>query len=153
MRPAKTGTSGARVLYVAEPAAAWLQRPPVVADCSVVAALVFAESACDQAAALLSHKAVHAPALLPFELASVACKKQRTGIDAARVAGALRDFAEQRIALHEVPPDAMAELALRYDLSAYDCAYLWLAAELKAPLATFDKKLGNAAKRHLGQLE
>jgi len=153
MRPAKTGPSGARVLYVAEPAAAWLQRAPVVADCSVVAALVFAESACDQAAALLSHKAVHAPALLPFEMASVACKKQRAGIDAARVSGALRDFAEQRIALHEVPPDAVAELALRYDLSAYDCAYLWLAAELKAPLVTFDRKLGSVAKRHLGQLE
>ena len=28
------------------------------------------------------------------------------------------------------------------DLSAYDAAYLWLAAELKAPLATFDRKLG-----------
>ena len=38
-------------------------------------------------------------------------------------------------------------------LSAYDAAYLWLAAELKAPLATFDAKLGKAAQRHLGQLE
>ncbi len=153
MRPARTAPPGARVLYVAEPTAVWLQRPPVVADCSVMAALVFAEPACNEAAALLGQKAVHAPALLPFELASVACKKQRAGIEPAQVAGALRDFAEQRIALHAVPADAITELALRYELSAYDAAYLWLAAELKAPLATFDRRLGTAAAKHLGGLE
>jgi predicted nucleic acid-binding protein len=149
----KAAPPGARVLYVAEPAAVWLQRPPVVADCSVVAAVVFAEQACDEAAALLDHKAVHAPALLPFELASVACKKQRAGMQAAQVEHALRDFAEQRIALHAVPPEATAALALHYDLSAYDAAYLWLATELKAPLATFDRRLGIAARQHLGPLE
>ncbi len=143
----------ARVLYVAEPAAVWLQRPPVVADCSVVAALVFAEPACDDAAAMLSHKAVHAPTLLPFELANVARTKCVAGLEAEHMAVALRDFTEQRIAMHLVPPDAMAQLALRYDLSAYDAAYLWLAAELNAPLATFDRKLAAAAKRHLGSLE
>ncbi len=139
-----------RVLYVAEPPAVWLQRPPVVADCSVVAALVFAEPACDEAAALLSHKAVHAPALLPFEVANVARSKRRAGMEAAPMEDALRDFAEQRIALHPVPPDAMAQLALRYELSAYDAAYLWLAAELQAPLATFDRRLADAARQHLG---
>jgi len=144
---------GARVLYVAEPAAVWSQRPPVVADCSVVAALVFAEPACDDAAAWLSHKAVHAPALLPFEVANVARTKCRAGLEAQQMAAALRDFAEQRIALHPVPPDAMAQLALRYELSAYDAAYLWLAAELKAPLATFDRRLAQAAREHLGALE
>jgi len=148
-----TPAPGARVLYVAEPAAVWLQRPPVVADCSVVAALVFAEPACDDAAALLSHKAVHAPALLPFEVANVARTKCRAGLEAQQMASALRDFAEQRIALHPVPPDAMAQLALRYELSAYDAAYLWLAAELKAPLATFDRRLAQAAREHLGALE
>jgi hypothetical protein len=29
-------------------------------------------------------------------------------------------------------------------------AYLWLAAELGAPLATFDERLGGAARRLLG---
>ncbi len=41
---------------------------------------------------------------------------------------------------------------MRYQLSAYDAAYLWLAAELKAPLATFDAKLAAAAQAHLGAL-
>jgi predicted nucleic acid-binding protein len=128
----------------------WMQRPPVVADCSVMAALVFAEPACDEAAALLSHKAVHAPALLPFEMANVARSKRRAGLEATAMEGALRDFAEQRIALHAVPADAMAQLALLYDLSAYDAAYLWLATELQAPLATFDRRLADAARKHLG---
>lgn len=142
-----------RVLYVAEPTAAWTQRLPVVADCSVVAALVFAEPACDEAAALLSHKALHAPALLPFELANVARTKLRAGAPAGQVANAVRDFAEQRIELHPVPPEAMLQLALDFELSAYDAAYLWLAAELKAPLATFDRGLAKAAREHLGNLE
>ena len=153
MTPAALAPVGARVLYVAEPAATWLQRPPVVADCSVVAALVLGEPACDEAAALLSHKAVHAPALLPFEIANVARTKLRAGMEVALVEAALRDFDEQRIAIHPVPPDAMVQLALRYNLSAYDAAYLWLAAELKAPLATFDRRLADAARQHLGALE
>lgn len=142
-----------RVLYVAEPPAVWAQRPAVVADCSVVAALVFAEPACVEAAGLLSHKAVHAPALLPFELASVARTKLRAGASAEQVATAVRDFAEQRIELHSVPAEAMLRLALDHELSAYDAAYLWLAAELKAPLATFDRKLAKAAREHLGSIE
>ena len=152
MTPAPPSPSRARVVYLAEPSAVWMQRPAVVADCSVVAALVFAEPACDDAAALLSHNALHAPALLPFEFANVARTKRRAGMEAASADDALRDFAELRIALHPVPPDAMVQLALRYELSAYDAAYLWLAAELKAPLATFDEKLATAAKAHLAGL-
>ena len=38
------------------------------------------------------------------------------------------------------------------DLSGYDADYIWLAAELKAPLATFDRKLATAAKAHLASL-
>ena len=42
--------------------------------------------------------------------------------------------------------------AARYELSAYDAAYLWLAAELRAPLATFDRRLAEATQAHLGTL-
>ncbi|MDP3414253.1 MAG: type II toxin-antitoxin system VapC family toxin, partial [Polaromonas sp.] len=47
---------------------------------------------------------------------------------------------------------AVADLAMRYGLSAYDAAYLWLAADLKCPLATFDDKLAAAARTHLAGL-
>ena len=49
------------------------------------------------------------------------------------------------------PPNA--NWLIDYGLSAYDAAYLWLAAQLKAPLATFNRKLGEAAQAHLGALE
>ena len=45
-----------------------------------------------------------------------------------------------------------AEIAERHGLSAYDAAYLWLAAELRAPLVTFDEKLAGAARTHLASL-
>ena len=53
---------------------------------------------------------------------------------------------------HPVNTADSFDLPLRYNLSGYDAAYLWLAAKLKAPLATFDQKLGEAAKTHLGML-
>ena len=142
-----------RRLYVAEPRALWLQRPPVVADCSALAALIFEEPAGDEAAAMLIDRALHAPSLLPYELASVANKKQRAGAAQDWVDAALQTYTEQRIDLHPVPPKAAARLAARYALSAYDAAYLWLAAELKAPLATFDRKLAEAAARHMPTLD
>ena len=138
-----------RRLYVAEPLALWLQRLPVVADCSALAALIFEEPAGDEAAAMLIDRALHAPSLLPYELASVASKKLRAGAPQDWVEAALQAYTEQRIDLHPVPPEAAARLAARYALSAYDAAYLWLATELKAPLATFDRKLATAAQRHL----
>jgi len=139
-----------RTLYVAEPRSAWQLRQPVVVDCSVLAALLFAEPNCEEATRLLLDRAVHAPTLLPYELANVAAKKLCAGATAAEVDTALADFADQRIDLHPAPPDAVHALATRFGLSAYDAAYLWLAADLKAVLATFDRQLGNAAHRHLG---
>lgn len=143
-------TPAPRVLYVAEPPAAWLERPPVVVDCSVVAALLFDEPDGDEAATRLLDRVVHAPGLLPYEIANVARSKARAGADPAWIAEALAEFAELRIALHGADPAAMAALADRYDLTAYDAAYLHLAESLGAPLATFDRKLAQAAGRHLG---
>jgi predicted nucleic acid-binding protein len=41
---------------------------------------------------------------------------------------------------------------LRTGLTAYDAAYLQLALELRAPLATFDKKLGQTAQKVFGAI-
>jgi predicted nucleic acid-binding protein len=139
-----------RTLFVAEPRALWAQRPAVVVDCSVMAAMLFAETSAKDAAQLLAAHVLHAPSLLPYEMASVAAKKLRSGEQMATVLVALNDFNDQRVELHAVDPDANLALAERYGLSCYDAAYLWLAAELKAPLVTFDNLLAKAAKRHLG---
>ena len=104
-----------------------------------------------QAAERIVGKALHAPTLLPFEIASVAAHKQQAG-RADIAADGLRLFAQMDVELHAVEPAAMLDLATRYRLSTYDAAYLWLAADLKAPLATFDEKLAAAAQQHLASL-
>lgn len=137
----------------AEPPAIYLARPALVVDCSVLSAVLFEESMRDEALARLAGRTLHAPSLIEHEIASVAMKKLAQGWPVESVQAALADFESQALELHRTNVVAQVELAQRYKLSTYDAAYLWLAAELKAPLATFDAKLGKAAQRHLGALE
>jgi predicted nucleic acid-binding protein len=141
----------ARVLYVAEPSMQYLVRPPVVVDCSVVAGFVFREPSMAQAHAKMDGRDLKGPHLLPIEIASVALKKHKLGFAEMATEG-MEAFLSLSIELCPVKPGQVLALALRYGLSAYDAAYLWLAAELKCPLATFDEKLGRAAQTHLSTI-
>ena len=96
---------------------------------------------------LLDDTAV-APALWPLELANVlktACKR------GAMIASQAREVVEQidalPIAVDAQPPTvaAVLALALRYDLTSYDAAYLELALRLQCPIATQDAALAEAA--------
>jgi predicted nucleic acid-binding protein len=142
-----------RVVFVAEPPAHYLARPPIVADASMVCAVLFDEPERADAERTLTGRQLFAPRLLDQEVLNVAVKKYRRGMPAAAVERALADYAEQGIDLLETALPAQYALALRYDLSGYDAAYLWLAAEIKAPLATFDRRLADAARQHLGALD
>ena len=139
-------------LFVAEPPASYRTRPPLVVDCSALSAILFDEPTRDDALARLVGFSLHAPNLLDHEIVSVARKKRRQDWPSDSIALALADYAEYDLELHSVDPGAQYQLAARYALSAYDAAYLWLAAELKAPLATFDPKLATAAQAHLSAL-
>lgn len=145
-------TTPPSALHVAEPPAHYLVLPPLVVDCSVLAGLLFQEAWERQAGDAIEARTLHAPHLLAVEITSVALKKHKHGMP--DIAGdGLAAFAQMEIALHDVQPAPVLDLAVRYQLSAYDAAYLWLAAELKAPLATFDAKLGAAAQTHLASLD
>ena len=139
-------------LYVAEPSAAYRSGPPIVVDCSLLAAMLFQEPESPAAERKVIGRSLHAPALLDYEVANVAVKKSNSG-RAEVVGDAMLRYARASIELHDVDAAALVPLAQRYQLSAYDAAYLWLAAELRAPLATFDRRLGEAAQQHLGALE
>lgn len=139
-------------LIVAEPPVAYRVRPPLVIDASVIGALLFDEPERDQAQAWMQGKQLFAPQLLDYELANIAVKKLRTGLDVASAETALRSYETADIHLLATDSSALVGLAERYQLSAYDAAYLWLAVELKAPLATFDRQLGEAARTHLATL-
>lgn len=137
-------------LYVAEPPALYLMRPPLVIDCSALAGIVFQESWQAKAQKSIAGHTLHAPSLLPYEITSLTLKKLRRG--ETHAADGLAQALGMDIDLHEISAQEVSELAQRYQLSAYDAAYLWLAAELKCPLATFDEKLATAAQAHLSTL-
>lgn len=138
-------------LYVAEPPSAYRIRRPLTIDCSLLASALFMEPTSGDAQATLRDWDLHAPTLIGYELANVALKKGSSGGDAL-AADALAGFRSLDIELHSVDFSEMLVLARRYLLTAYDAAYLWLAAELRTPLATFDRRLGEAARRHLASL-
>ena len=140
-----------RVLHVAEPPAQYLARPPVVVDCSVVAGFIFREPSMTQSQAKMDGRDLKSPYLLPIEIASVALKKHKAGFVDVSTLG-MAAFLSLSVELSLVKPAEVLALAIRYKLSACDAAYLWLAAELKAPLATFDEQLGRAAQAHLASL-
>lgn len=134
-------------LIVAEPRATYL--PPIVVDCSVLAALLFNESERDSAAQTLSGKALFAPWLIDHEIISVGLRKIDAGFEQAALAG-VSDLMQLRLTRCATDASAQLALAAREKLSAYDAAYLQLAVELNAPLATYDQKLGRVARRVLG---
>ncbi|HEX5046861.1 MAG TPA: type II toxin-antitoxin system VapC family toxin [Gammaproteobacteria bacterium] len=135
----------APALIVAEPRGRYFTRAPLVVDCSVLAAVLFDEPNRDVAVKVLTGKDLFAPDVLADELVSVAVKKARHGLDDV-AQQALLDFAQLEVTRCRCDVHAQWRLALEHDLSAYDAAYLWLAAELGAPLATFDERLGGAAR-------
>lgn len=131
-------------VIVAEPAGRYARNPPLVVDCSVLAAVLFDEPERESAALAMAGKELFAPDLLTHEMVSVALKKAAAG-HGVLAQQALTDLAELRLTRCTVDAEAQFELAVRTGLTAYDAAYLQLAIELRAPLATFDRKLGKAA--------
>lgn len=140
-------------VFLAEPPAIYLARPPLVVDASLLAASVFGEAERDTAEARLRGFSLHAPGLIDYELANVAVTKlRRNELTLETAVLALAEFSTMALARHVPAPEEVAALADRYRLTAYDAAYLWLAGALTAPLATFDRQLANAASDYLGKL-
>jgi predicted nucleic acid-binding protein len=137
-------------LHVAESPASYARRAPLVVDATVLAAQIFAEETQAIASATLQARALHAPWLVDFEMASVAQKKvrrERRPVEA--VQEALRLYAALPLERHAVDLPAVLTLAEQCGLTTYDAAYLWLASHLGAPLATFDRQLAEASHLHL----
>jgi predicted nucleic acid-binding protein len=132
------------LLVVAEPAGRYARNPPLVVDCSVLAAVLFDEPEREAAARAMAGKELFAPDLLNHEIVSVALKKTAAGYGKL-AQQALDDFEALRLTRCRVDAGAQFELAQRAGLTAYDAAYLQLALELRAPLVTFDRKLGKGA--------
>ena len=138
-------TAAPRVLHIAEPPAAYLVRRPLVVDCSVISGLVFNEHWQALASERVADRALHAPYLLQAEMASVAAKKSRQAQQQAALEGLLL-FQSMDISLHPIRAIEVVSLALRYQLSGYDAAYLWLAGELNAPRSKSSRWSGSSGR-------
>ena len=118
----------------------------VVVDASVLAAVAFVEARADEAAALLVGRHLAASGLLWYEMSEVARVKCRSRPGDTKAI--LEQLAEARrlpIVLHSPDWDYLPQVGLDTGLTAYDAAYLLVARDLGAPLATFDRRLGKAA--------
>lgn len=141
-------------LIVAQPPASYATRPPLVVDASVLAAVLFGEKENDQAMSWMRGHALAAPQLVDYEVTNIALNKlRRKQIGADAAVQSLNLFSELELARLPAAADGVFTIASQYDLTAYDAAYLWLAVQLKSPLATFDQRLGKAARKCLGNLD
>jgi predicted nucleic acid-binding protein len=141
---------GSAPLFISEPGGKYIRYPPLVVDCSVLATVLFDEPDREAALLAMAGKELFAPDLLDHEMVSVALKKSKSGMQIA-ARQALQDLSDLRLTRCAVDSTAQYELARRVKITAYDAAYLLLALDLGAPLATFDQKLGRAAKSVLSQ--
>jgi predicted nucleic acid-binding protein len=118
----------------------------IVCDASVLVLMVFDEPSSAAAHALTKSRRLYAPSLLRYELAQVTAR--RCTREPASAGLILEAFTlSLRLPVRLVTPSwtQVVELARAYRLSAYDASYLELARSLRIPLATFDKRLGQAA--------
>lgn len=122
----------------------------LVVDASAIGALVFGEPQAETVAAHLGGHPLAAPALIWFELASVALKKIKAyPAERLHILRALTLARSLAIRTAEVDHQGIIALSERTGLTTYDACYLWLARELGGELVTLDQKLARvAAERH-----
>ena len=130
-----------------------------VADASFCGAWILADESSDKAEHLLSlivqgSVALVVPALWHYEMNNLlrsAHKRRRLSEEDAREA--LETLNQVPLTIEDLPEGParkrILHLALQFDLSSYDAAYLELADRHKIPLHTADAKL-NATAKHLG---
>ena len=127
----------------------------MIVDASVVLSAFFPDEAQEQAQALIREHvmgrvALGAPSLLLYEVTNAVVQARRrnriSDEQAEQILSALEDLG---IALQPVPWAQMLPLALRFDRSAYDAAYLALAESTGRPLITGDRRLYNAVHQDL----
>ena len=123
-----------------------------VVDASVVLAWLLPDERNEQAETVVSRLVgdrAHAPSLLLLEVGNALLQAQRRSrISAGTHADLLDAFTALPLMLEPIAADTMLSagaLAQRHALSLYDACYLDLARSRGIPLATFDRRLADAA--------
>jgi predicted nucleic acid-binding protein len=125
-----------------------------VLDTSGAIDFLLGEPAGEEVEALLTTEgSLAAPDLIVFEVLAVLRRDVLRGvIDARRAAGAIEDLGD--VGLDLFPSLVLRDRAwgLRENLTAADALFVALAQRLRESLATKDRKLAGAARRH-GRIE
>jgi predicted nucleic acid-binding protein len=122
----------------------------VIVDASVAIKWVVEEDDSD-AAHTLAGREMHAPDLIWIECANILWKKTVAGdLTLAEAAIILKELRSAPVSLTPCSHLLDAALALSSKLRhpIYDCLYLALAVQKKMPLATADRRLARAVRRH-----
>jgi predicted nucleic acid-binding protein len=115
---------------------------PVVVDASAIGAIMFGEPEGPALAAYLEGETLVAPALLDFELVSIALKKARKRSQTLPAVAVSLDAAlNLPISRRAVAAVEVLALAAETGLTTYDASYLWLARALDAELVSLDATL------------
>ncbi|HEX5826570.1 MAG TPA: type II toxin-antitoxin system VapC family toxin [Candidatus Limnocylindrales bacterium] len=125
-----------------------IERSPVVVDASVIVDVLAGRDDAQRAWLAWARTGTWllAPPLLPFEVANALVRGH--AVPAALAGEQVRTMLEAGVDLADRGVDGLAiaiELAERHRLAVYDAAYLWLAIDTDAELATFDRALAAAA--------
>ena len=119
-----------------------------IVGAAALAAAVFLESTAPEIEEQLDGCKLHAPSLLRFEMANVCVRKIRKyPHERDRILAQHDAFLTIAIAEHEADHARVVAVAERFNLSAYDAAYLWLAQSLGFELVTLDDRLRKAAAK------
>ena len=127
----------------------------MIVDASVILGAFFPDEEQTEAQALIRDHVIGrlqlvAPSLLLYEVTNAVVQARRRGrISDEQVEDILSSFEGLGIALRPVTWQQMLPLALRFDRSAYDAAYLALAEATDQPLVTGDSRMCNAVREHL----
>ena len=131
----------------------------MIVDASVILSAFFPDEEQTQAQALIRDHVVGrvelaAPTLLLYEVTNAVVQARRRGrISDEQAENVLSSIEGLRIALRPVTWQQMLSVALRFDRSAYDAAYLALAEITNQPLITGDRRMYNAAQEHLNWVQ
>lgn len=123
----------------------------LVLDASAAVKWFAREQGTEDALALLDSGASFlAPDIMPVEVASTLLRKERGGqVEPGTAMRALAELESLGIELLPVAPRLRraTELAMQHRHALFDCLYLIVALERRAPIATFDRPVALLAQR------